>query len=201
MSVQIIKNIINKEYCLELIDKIQSLLKDSDRRAHYKEFFGPNFVPKKFEDQNFSSDEFSIAHNDSEKRAIALLLNAMYLAKKNVENFYNVNIDFVEGGIVQINEGGYNRLHADQYRLDGSKWHDGEGKEDQYQFSAILYLSRRGIDFDGGQIYFPQHNVSVDPEPGVLVFFPGDLNHVHNVKKITSGSRHAIVMFLGHSAN
>lgn len=136
--------------------------------------------------------------NILEKEALSLVYDACHRAKVQVSKHYDKKISIFQGGLVKIVEGGSNHLHSDRYMLDGSKWDDGTGREDEYQFSAILYLSSQGEDFEGGNIIFPQHQLTVTPEPGMLVFFPGDLEHIHRVDKITSGNRHAIVMFMGY---
>ena len=198
MTVQIVENLVSSEYAKEVREKGNNLLVQSDRRVHYYEIFGAKLPPLGFEEQDQSSQIFSSLDSEEDKRGMSLILNSMHLAKREIEKFYNVNIDIFEGGLVKIVEGGYNRLHADRYRLDGSAWNDGLGREDECQYSAIFYMSDHGEHFEGGEIIFPQHETRVEPKSGTLVFFPGDINHIHKVNKITSGERFAIVMFMGY---
>jgi hypothetical protein len=81
--------------------------------------------------------------------------------------------------------------------LDGSSWNDGSGREDELEYSALLYLSDYGTDFTGGEIIFPKQNLTIYPTKGMLVFFRGDLEHPHEVNTIISGNRYAIVTFFG----
>lgn len=54
-------------------------------------------------------------------------------------------------------------------------------------FSMICYLNN---DYDGGEIEFPNHNISIKPEPGSLLIFPGQEPFLHKVNNIRSGERY-----------
>jgi hypothetical protein len=62
---------------------------------------------------------------------------------------------------------------------------------------VVLYLND---DFKGGQIYFPQHDHSVQIKRKMLAFFPGDKHHAHGVKKIEEGCRYTLNMFYTYSS-
>lgn len=57
---------------------------------------------------------------------------------------------------------------------------------------VVLYLND---DFVGGQIYFPQHDHSINIKRKMLAFFPGDQQHAHGVKKVEEGCRYTVNMF------
>lgn len=60
-------------------------------------------------------------------------------------------------------------------------------------FAAITYLNN---DFEGGRISFPNFdNYCPDIKPGMLVAFPGTLEYLHGVSKVTSGMRYTIASF------
>lgn len=58
------------------------------------------------------------------------------------------------------------------------------------KMSAIIYFND---DYDGGEIWFPNLDISIKPPKGSLVYYPssGD-DYIHGVKPITSGYRYAI---------
>jgi len=60
------------------------------------------------------------------------------------------------------------------------------------QVGCVLYLND---DFDGGDIHFPQHGVSIPIKPGMLAFFPGDVHHSHGVNRVLNGSRYTVSSF------
>jgi len=60
------------------------------------------------------------------------------------------------------------------------------------KYTAIIYLNQ---DFEGGDLCFPTKNIRVKPEPRALVFFPGTLEYLHEVEKITAGTRYTLASF------
>lgn len=78
--------------------------------------------------------------------------------------------------------------HADAENSDGSP-HPFPYRN----FAAMTYLN---TDFEGGQIVFPTHdNFQPEIKPGILVAFPGTLEYLHGVSKVTSGTRYTIAGF------
>jgi hypothetical protein len=193
MTVQIIKNFISPDYANEIIKNSENLLREAPRSGYFETHH--RYVPAPFEEQDFSLEDYDFLDTESKKRGASLISNALFLAQKAVEEFYGVKTKDCQGGLVKLIKGAKNKLHSDMYKLDGSQWDDGSGREDEYQYSALLYLSTQNKDFFGGEIIFPQHKITILPETGTLVFFRGDLDHIHEVKEITDGSRYALIMF------
>jgi hypothetical protein len=71
--------------------------------------------------------------------------------------------------------------HADKQLNDGSP-----NPFPTYDINSLLYYND---DFEGGQLYYPQHDMEVTPKPGLAVAHPGDVNYLHGVKMVTSGER------------
>lgn len=59
-------------------------------------------------------------------------------------------------------------------------------------YASIVYLNS---DYEGGSIYFPQHDLDLRPEPGTMVTFPGTAEYMHGVNMITAGERYSIASF------
>jgi len=55
--------------------------------------------------------------------------------------------------------------------------------------ATLIYLND---DYLGGEIYFPDYNISYKPEPGDLVCFPDNPNFIHGVKSISQGYRYTM---------
>ena len=66
--------------------------------------------------------------------------------------------------------------HADGY--DGNK---------DLAFSLVAYLNE---DYEGGEINFPDHNITIKPKKGSLIMFPSQTPFVHEVKRVVSGDRY-----------
>jgi hypothetical protein len=74
---------------------------------------------------------------------------------------------------------------------------DGENKNGKHpfywrNFGCVYYLND---DYEGGEIYFPNQNIELKPKANTLVFFPGTLEYLHGVKKITNGIRYTLTSF------
>jgi hypothetical protein len=56
-------------------------------------------------------------------------------------------------------------------------------------YATLVYLND---DYIGGEIYFPEIDISIKPKAGDLVCFPDNEEYVHGVRPITSGSRYTL---------
>ena len=73
------------------------------------------------------------------------------------------------------------RPHADKQLNDGRP-----NAFPTYDLSSLFYYND---DFEGGEIYFPQHDIEIKPKAGMAVMFVGDINYLHGVRMVTSGFR------------
>lgn len=98
-----------------------------------------------------------------------------YLASRNLDkDNYNLNLDSVT--IKAWNEGQAMGPHFDGQ--DGNK---------DLAFSLVAYVND---DYEGGEISFPNHNITVKPKAGSLIMFPSQEPYIHEVKPIVSGTRY-----------
>jgi hypothetical protein len=89
-------------------------------------------------------------------------------------------------GLVKWELGDMQNPHADGEEVNGKHqfyWRN---------FGCVLYLND---DYGGGEIYFPNQDIELKPNPNTLVFFPGTLEYLHGVKMITSGIRYTLTSF------
>ena len=66
---------------------------------------------------------------------------------------------------------------------------DSYGDERSPVISVVAYLND---DYQGGELYFPEHDFGVRPKKGMLILVPGSLHYVHGVAPITSGTRYTL---------
>lgn len=78
--------------------------------------------------------------------------------------------------------------HSDNSDFDGNPT---EGF-DNLKYVGILYLNS---DYEGGDLYFPEHDISIHPNAGSMYIFSGGVENIHGVTEITSGTRYSIVSF------
>ena len=55
-----------------------------------------------------------------------------------------------------------------------------------YDINSLFYYNN---DFVGGELYYPQYDIKITPEPGLAVVHPGDINYLHGVTRVESGER------------
>ena len=95
-------------------------------------------------------------------------------ARKLDRNKYNLSLDRIP--IKAWNEGQSMGPHFDGQ--DGNK---------DLAFSLVAYIND---DYEGGEISFPNHNVTIKPKAGSLIMFPSQEPYIHQVKPIVSGTRY-----------
>lgn len=84
-------------------------------------------------------------------------------------------------------EGAYANPHSDNSDFDGNP-----NAFEINKYVGILYLNR---DYEGGELYFPDHGISIRPEAGMFITFPGGHENIHGVTEITKGTRYTMVSF------
>jgi len=93
-----------------------------------------------------------------------------------------------------------NTFHAQKWDVGGfanphSDNSDSHGEPNAFEINkyvAILYLNG---DYDGGELFFPDHNIEFKPTSGSLITFPGGVENIHGVKEILKGTRYTMVSF------
>lgn len=84
-------------------------------------------------------------------------------------------------------EGGFASPHADNSEADGTP-----NAFEINKYVSLLYLND---DYEGGNLYFPDHDISFKPRARSLIVFPGGVENVHGVAKIEKGQRYTYVSF------
>jgi hypothetical protein len=84
-------------------------------------------------------------------------------------------------------EGGYAYPHSDNS--------DEAGNPTAFEINkyvAVLYLNG---DYEGGELYFPEHNLEIKPNAFSIYIFPGGIENIHGVKEISEGTRFTMLSF------
>jgi len=90
--------------------------------------------------------------------------------------------------IAALGSGGHHSRHADNCRQN-EKGDWVPNHTPQRDASAIYYLNET---FDGGEIVFDRERLAVKPRRGLLLAFPSDGDHVHEVLPVRSGVRYTM---------
>lgn len=109
--------------------------------------------------------------------------NLINKVKNEIEKAYNLeDIKIVEKenflGVVHWETGSYLTTHVDDL-----------GYVTDNHLPIIIYLND---NYEGGEIKFETHNVSIKPKTGDLIIFPGNMHYAHEVTKILSGDRYTL---------
>jgi predicted 2-oxoglutarate/Fe(II)-dependent dioxygenase YbiX len=116
-----------------------------------------------------------------------ILLNAINRVQKEIEFHFGRPLETNSAGIRRWDVGEYQPLHADGEDPEG---HPNEAFIVDY--GAVIYLND---DYEGGEIYFPDHKLEFKPKAGTLVFFPSNTMYIHGVREITKGVRYTTPSF------
>lgn len=87
--------------------------------------------------------------------------------------------------------GGFYHMHADSQLLDPQTgcW----DKTLDRDVSMLIYLNDA---YTGGALRFDNFSYTLQPKPGMLVFFPSDHRYLHTAMPVVSGTRYAMVSWV-----
>lgn len=111
--------------------------------------------------------------------------------KPVIDDFFGVEARPTSPAIVKWTKGQYQEPHADKEMIDENNI----GRPNDfpwYDLSTVIYLND---DYEGGDLFFPQYDLSFSPSAGSVYFFPGDKNYIHGVSEIISGERYTCPFF------
>ena len=114
---------------------------------------------------------------------------------EDIKNKFQEAVQTVFGREVRANTshaqkwdvGGFASVHSDNSDNDGNP-----NAFEINKYVAVLYLND---DYEGGELYFPQHDISIKPNAYSLYTFPGGVENLHGVTEITKGTRYTMVSF------
>jgi hypothetical protein len=146
---------------------------------------------------NRVANQKEIAQQDSANIVRDKIVELLARFKEKVDAHLNVNAVPTFPAFVRWFPGNYQLPHADK------ELHEGEnsGKPNNFPYYDIAGLMYLNDDYEGGELYFPQHDIEFKPKAGAAYFFPGDKNFIHGVKEVTAGVRYTLPFFwtiVGH---
>jgi hypothetical protein len=153
---------------------------DAKNIYNYAKTVSPEFFKQAYEGANFTIYPFSSNTTDSKK--INILLTEL---EQNVYEYVKSKYPgpFKDFDPLQCHISKFEKGHGMHEHFDTSKPND---------ITTLIYLND---DYEGGEIYFPEHGISIKPEAGDLVCFPDNENYVHGVMPVISGTRYASPMW------
>lgn len=112
-----------------------------------------------------------------------------YIDKMKIylENEFKFKLSTRPPVIIKWKPGMEQQPHADKQTNDGRP-----NPFPTYDINSLFYYNE---DFEGGELYYPKHDITVKPKPGLAVAHPGDIYYLHGVKMVLSGERYTTPSF------
>jgi hypothetical protein len=97
-----------------------------------------------------------------------------------------------------INAYGFDSIRPKESHLQVAKWEKGTslnlhvddlGYVTDNHIPTLIYLND---DYEGGEISFATHDITIKPKVGDLLIFPGNMHYAHEVKEVLSGTRYTL---------
>jgi len=121
----------------------------------------------------------------SDPSILELIYSMIARLKIEVDAFFNVDAKETGPAIVRWPVGTRQEPHADKEFHSGPE----KGRANDFPWYDLAGLFYFNDDYEGGELYFPQHGIEFQPVAGAAYFFPGDMNYTHGVRPVTSGNR------------
>ncbi len=106
---------------------------------------------------------------------------------KVVEDAHERPVKSVSSHAQKWQIGAFAPFHSDNTDMDGnpSAW-------EKSKLVCLLYIND---DYEGGELDFRDHDISIKPVAGQLITFPGGFNNIHQVLPVKGSTRHTIGAF------
>jgi hypothetical protein len=121
----------------------------------------------------------------SDPSILELIYSMIARLKIEVDKFFNVDAKETGPAIVRWPVGARQEPHADKEFHSGPE----KGRANDFPWYDLAGLFYFNDDYEGGELYFPQHGIEFQPVAGAAYFFPGDMNYTHGVRPVKSGNR------------
>lgn len=162
-NIKVIPNFLTKE-------EIEYLMSDIDSRPSI------SFVSQKDHDGN----PLTYMHQYNGVNDIS---NIIERCREQISTSYGIEKEKVRAkeqhlSVVKWTPGTYLKLHVDDL-----------GYVTDNHLPVLIYLNDA---YTGGEISFELHNMSIKPNIGDFIVFPGNLHYPHEVKEVLSGTRYTL---------
>jgi len=121
----------------------------------------------------------------SDPSILELINDMIKRLKIKVEEFFDVEVEETGPAIVKWPVGARQEPHADKEFWIGEEI----GRPNDFPWYDIASLFYFNDDYEGGELYFPQHGIEFKPKARAAYFFPGDRYYAHGVRPVKSGNR------------
>jgi hypothetical protein len=162
-NIKVVPNFLTKE-------EIEYLMKDIDDRPYIR------FVSQKDHEGN----PLTYMHQYSGLEDVG---NIIEKCREQIAASYGIEKEKIRAkethlSVVKWTPGTYLKLHVDDL-----------GYVTDNHLPVLIYLNDA---YEGGEISFELHDMSIKPNIGDFIVFPGNLHYPHEVKEVLSGVRYTL---------
>ena len=183
-----VENFLSKEQLNILWAIIKNASQEDWEIAYYESI--KNFCIRKFGrndiDNLVKEGKFEITQNWKDKN-LSISGNTVYADVHKKINLMvtksdsSLNLDGL-GTIQRMQEGVELTSHTDQHT------------DPSVQYATIIYIND---DYADGELFFPNLDIEIKPKAGTLLFFPGNAEYEHGVRRVGEGPvRYVLVGFI-----
>ena len=191
-GINLYRNAISQEDCQRLIKMLEEeiSLKKQGIQWHGATVNGkdiPTSHARNCYDLKFKRDQVGkyIAHSDVLKECYDIVDVGLNKSLRHYESVWNFNINYKEAfNFVKYLPGEFFKIHADH------------GPYYTCTVSAVVYLND---DYEGGEIEFPRHDITIKPKTGDIILFPSNFVYEHASLNISSGTKYAVVIMMDYN--
>lgn len=183
-----VKNFLTKEE----VDFVLNVIEGASQKDWEVEYMSnlANFCMEKFGrddvDNLVAEGKFEITQNWVDKN-----LNIKHHEEQQV--FYKRLSDIIDSSFPGLELSGLATIQRMQPGVE-LKSHTDQHTDPSIRYATIIYIND---DYKAGELFFPNLDISLRPNPGDMLFFPGDEEHEHGVKHVAEGPiRYVIVGFV-----
>ncbi len=178
-NIHIIENFISNDLCDQIYEYcMNDNIWTKTKPNNHSVWDGRVLSPDVFANESFFNEIKEL--NDS----VSKIIEKTFLVNTNTNGNLTSGIS-----LVKWSKGDVQYPHGDKEDENGNP-HQIEIQN--HDIGSIFYLND---NYKGGDIYFTQHNITLSPKKGMLVFFPGDKYYLHGVKEIIEGYRFTMPRF------
>jgi hypothetical protein len=164
--------------------------KDTSQINYIKGFMSPEDAERIYQHAKRFDDGFKM-HGNNEKEFKVYTYHEIEANEKEVLNLMQDYAFRVYDYVLKTYGGPFQEFNPHKTHI--ARFEEGHGMHDHFDSSrpndiaTLVYLNS---DYEGGEIYFPDYDIVIKPEPGDLLCFPDQPAYVHGVKTIKSGTRY-----------
>lgn len=178
---------------MNIIERLEEVILDPKNQYSYMDAmvgYGMK-IPEYRDCVDFKYKKTDIEHDKSEA---SLKLQQLW------QDVYDRNVQAVKYYARHFNIGELRYWEAMNFVRYGPGQHFQEHSDNGYSYNCVVSLvSYPNDDYEGGELYFRQQNLTLKPKAGDLFVFPSNYMYAHRAMPVSEGVKYSIVTMLDYS--